>query len=162
MQRNREKQYRKTRALFQKIRDTRGTFHAKMGSIKDRNHIDLKKAEDGIRDWPLWLEFRRVLFRSMNYEWRFVTLYKRQGSRPSLRKRNAKKQNGCPGRPYKYLWKEEKQKAKEKRKDIWAVLIRSDQISRSVMSDSLRPHESQHARPPCPSPTPEVHSDSRP
>ena len=40
--------------------------------------------------------------------------------------------------------------------------IRSDQISRSVVSDSLRPHESQHARPPCPSPTPEVHSDSRP
>ena len=35
--------------------------------------------------------------------------------------------------------------------------IRSDQISRSVMSDSLRPHESQHARPPCSSPTPRVH-----
>ena len=40
--------------------------------------------------------------------------------------------------------------------------FRSDQISRSVVSDSLRPHESQHARPPCPSPTPGVHSDSRP
>ena len=40
--------------------------------------------------------------------------------------------------------------------------IRSDQISRSVVSDSLRPHESQHARPPCPSPVPGVHSDSRP
>ena len=39
--------------------------------------------------------------------------------------------------------------------------IRSDQISSSVMSDSLGPHESQHARPPCPSPTPRVHSDSR-
>ena len=37
-----------------------------------------------------------------------------------------------------------------------------DQISRSVVSDSLRPLESQHARPPCPSPTPGVHSDSRP
>ena len=37
--------------------------------------------------------------------------------------------------------------------------IRSDQISRSVVSDSLRPHESQHARPPCPSPTPRVHWD---
>ena len=41
-------------------------------------------------------------------------------------------------------------------------LIRSDQISRSVVSDSLQPHESQHARPPCPTPTPGVHSDSRP
>ena len=38
----------------------------------------------------------------------------------------------------------------------------SVQFSRSVMSNSLRPHESQHARPPCPSPTPGVHSDSRP
>ena len=36
----------------------------------------------------------------------------------------------------------------------------SVQFSRSVVSDSLRPHESQHARPPCPSPTPRVHSDS--
>ena len=40
--------------------------------------------------------------------------------------------------------------------------IRSDQISCSVVSDSLQPHESQHARPPCPSPTPGVHSNSRP
>ena len=40
--------------------------------------------------------------------------------------------------------------------------IYSDQISHSVVSDSLRPHESQHARPPCPSPTPGVHPDSRP
>ena len=38
----------------------------------------------------------------------------------------------------------------------------SVQFSRSVVSDYLRPHESQHARPPCPSPTPGVHSDSRP
>ena len=43
-----------------------------------------------------------------------------------------------------------------------AVTIRSDQISRSVVSDSLQPHESQHARPPWPSSTPGVHSDSRP
>ena len=40
--------------------------------------------------------------------------------------------------------------------------IRSDQISCLVMSNSLRPHESQHARPPCPSPTPGVHWDSCP
>ena len=40
--------------------------------------------------------------------------------------------------------------------------IRSDQISRSIVSDSLGPRESQHARPPCPSSTPGVHSDSRP
>ena len=42
------------------------------------------------------------------------------------------------------------------------VQFSSVQFSHSVVSDSLRPHESQHARPPCPSPTPGVHSDSRP
>ena len=36
----------KTRDLFKKIRDTKGTFHAKMGTIKDRNGMDLKEAED--------------------------------------------------------------------------------------------------------------------
>ena len=36
----------KTRDLFKKIRDTKGTFHAKMGAIKDRNSMDLTEAED--------------------------------------------------------------------------------------------------------------------
>ena len=36
----------KTRDLFKKIRDTKGTFHGKMGSIKDRNSVDLTEAED--------------------------------------------------------------------------------------------------------------------
>jgi len=36
----------KTRDVFRKIRDTKGTFHAKMVSIKDRNHMDLTEAED--------------------------------------------------------------------------------------------------------------------
>ena len=56
-----------------------------------------------------------------NYGSRFMTLHRRQWSIPSPRKRNAKRQNGCLRRPSKQLWKEEKQKAKEKRKDmpIW-------------------------------------------
>ena len=41
-------------------------------------------------------------------------------------------------------------------------ILSSVQFSRSVLSESLRPHELQHARPPCPSPSPGVHSDSRP
>ena len=41
----------KTRDLFKKIRDTKGTFHAKMGSIKDRNSMDLKEAEDIKKRW---------------------------------------------------------------------------------------------------------------
>ena len=47
---------RKTRDLVKKIRDTKGTFHAKMGSIKDRNGIDLTEAEDIKR----WQDTRRL------------------------------------------------------------------------------------------------------
>ena len=43
-----------------------------------------------------------------------------------------------------------------------SLFLPSDQLSRSVVSDSLWPHELQHARPPCPSPAPGVHPDSRP
>ena len=45
----------KTRDLFKKIRDTKGTFHAKMGSIKDRNGMDLTEAED-IKRWQEYTE----------------------------------------------------------------------------------------------------------
>ena len=41
----------KTRDLFKKVRDTKGTFHAKMGSIKDRNGMDLTEAEDIKKRW---------------------------------------------------------------------------------------------------------------
>ena len=41
----------KTRDLFKKIRDTKGTFHTKMGTIKDRNGMDLTEGED-IKKWP--------------------------------------------------------------------------------------------------------------
>ena len=47
-------------------------------------------------------------------------------------------------------------------KILFSLIWTSVQFSCSVVSDSLRPHESQHARPPCPSPTPGVHSDSHP
>ena len=46
----------KTRDLFTKIRDTKGTFHAKMGSIKDRNGLDLTEAEDIKKRWPEYTE----------------------------------------------------------------------------------------------------------
>ena len=41
----------KTRDLFKKIRDAKGTFHAKMGTIKDRNGMDLTEAEDNNKRW---------------------------------------------------------------------------------------------------------------
>ena len=46
----------KTRDLFKKIRDTKGTFHAKMGSIKDRNGMDLTEAEDIKKRWQEYSE----------------------------------------------------------------------------------------------------------
>ena len=46
----------KTRDLFKKIRDTKGTFHAKMGSIKDGNGMDLTEAEDIKKRWQEYTE----------------------------------------------------------------------------------------------------------
>ena len=46
----------KTRDLFKKIRDTKGTFHAKMGSVKDRNGMDLRVAEDIKKRWQEYIE----------------------------------------------------------------------------------------------------------
>ena len=46
----------KTRELFKKIRDTKGTFHAKMGLIKDRNGMDLTEAEDIKKRWQEYTE----------------------------------------------------------------------------------------------------------
>ena len=46
----------KTRDLFKKIRDTKGTFHANMGSIKDRNGMDLTEAEDIMKRWQEYTE----------------------------------------------------------------------------------------------------------
>ena len=46
----------KTRDLFKKIRDTKGTFHAKMGTIKDRNDINLAEAEDIKKRWQEYTE----------------------------------------------------------------------------------------------------------
>ena len=56
----------KTRHLFKKIRDTKGTLHAKMGSIKDRNGMDLTEAEDIKKRWQEYME----------------ELYKKRSSRP--------------------------------------------------------------------------------
>ena len=47
---------RKTRYLFKKIRDTKATFHAKMGTIKDRNGMDLTEAEDTKNMWQKYTE----------------------------------------------------------------------------------------------------------
>ena len=53
----------KTRDLFKKVRDTKETFHAKMGSIKDRNGMDLTEAEDIKKRWQEYTEelYKKVL-----------------------------------------------------------------------------------------------------
>ena len=53
---------RKTRDLFKKIRDTKGTFHSKMGSIKDRNGMVLTEAEDIKKRWQ---EYREELYKKI-------------------------------------------------------------------------------------------------
>ena len=56
------KKMEKTRDLFKKIRDTKGTFHIKMGTIKDRNGMDLTEAEDIKKKWQ---EYREELYKKI-------------------------------------------------------------------------------------------------
>ena len=60
----------KTRDLFKKIRDTKGTFHTKMGSIKDRNGMDLTEAEDIKKRWQEYTEelYKKDLHDSDNHD----------------------------------------------------------------------------------------------
>ena len=60
----------KTRDLFKKIRDTKGTFHSKMGSIKDRNGMDLTEAEDIKKRWQEYTEelYKKDLYDPDNHE----------------------------------------------------------------------------------------------
>ena len=53
----------KTRDLIKKIRDTKGTFHAKMGTIKDRNGMELREAEEIKKRWQEYIEelYKKVL-----------------------------------------------------------------------------------------------------
>ena len=56
----------KTRDLFKKIRDTKGIFHAKMGTIKDRNGMDLTEAEDIKKRWQ---EYTEELYKKDFHDW---------------------------------------------------------------------------------------------
>ena len=60
----------KVKDLLKKIRDTKGTFHAKMGSIKDRNGIDLTEAEDIKKRWQEYTEglYKKDLHNPDNYD----------------------------------------------------------------------------------------------
>ena len=59
----------KTRDLFKKIRDTKGTFHEEMGSIKDRNSMDLTEAEDIKKRWQEYTElYKKDLYDPDNHD----------------------------------------------------------------------------------------------
>ena len=60
----------KTRDLFKKIRDTKGTFHAKMGTIKDRNSMDLAEAENMKKMWQEYIEelYKKDLYDPDNHD----------------------------------------------------------------------------------------------
>ena len=54
----------KTRELFKTIKDSKGTFHAKMGSIKKRNGMDLTEAEDIKKKWQEYAELYKKIFKT--------------------------------------------------------------------------------------------------
>ena len=59
----------KTRDLFKKIRDTKGTFHARMGSVKERNGMDLREAEDIKKRWQEYTEeYKKDLHDTDNHD----------------------------------------------------------------------------------------------
>ena len=111
----------KTRDLFKKIRDTKGTFHAKMGIIKDRNIMDLTEAEDIKKGWQEYTEelYKKDLHDPDNHDGVITHLepdiqeYEVKWALGSITMNKASGGDGIP------------------------VQIRSDQISRSVVSATL-------------------------
>ena len=81
----------KLRLKLKKVGKTTRPFRYDLNQIPYDYTVEVRNRFDG-------LDLIECL---MNCEWRFVTLYRRQGSRPSTWKRNIKKQNGCLRRPYK-------------------------------------------------------------
>ena len=67
----------KTKDLFKKTRDTKGTFHAKMGLIKDRNGLDLTEAEDIKKRWQEYIEelYKKDLHDQDNHEGMIITTH---------------------------------------------------------------------------------------
>ena len=63
----------KTRELVKKIRDTKGTFHAEMGSIKDRNGMDLTEAEDIKKRWQQNIELYKKDFHDQDNHYGVIT-----------------------------------------------------------------------------------------
>ena len=99
----------KTTDLFKKIRDTKGTFHAKMGTIKDRNYRDRTEAKDFKKRWQGYTVKVINRFKGLDLIdrvpeelWTEVCDIVQEAMIKTISKRkNAKRQNGCLRRPYK-------------------------------------------------------------
>ena len=151
----------KTKDIFKKTRDTKGIFHAKMGTIKDRNGMDLTEAEDIKKTWQENTEelYKKDLHDLDNHDGVITHLEPNilecevKWALGSITTNKASGGDGIPVELFLIL-----------KDDAVKVLhsICQFQFSRSVVSDSLQPHEPQHARPPCPSPTPRVHPNPCP
>jgi len=188
----------KTRDLFKKIRDTKGTFHAKMGTIKDRNDMDLTEAEDIKQRWQEYTELYKkglndpdnhngvpthlepdILECEVRWALRSITTNKASGGdgipvelfqilkNDAVKVLHSKCQQIWKTQQWPQDWKSFQSNPKERQRsanvETTAQLHSSSvQFNHSVVSNSLQPHELQHARPPCPSPTPGVHSNSCP
>ena len=148
---------RKARYLFKKIRDTKGIFHAKMGSIKDRHGMDQTEAEDIKKRWQEYTEelYKKDLHDPDNHGGVITHLEpdilecEVKWALGSITMNKASGGDGIPVELFQIL------------KDDAVKALYSVQFC-SVVSNSLQPHGLQHARPPCPLPTFGVYSNSCP
>ena len=101
----------KTRDLFKKIRDTKGTLHAKMGSIKDRNGMDLTEAEDIKKRWQEYTEelYKKDLHDPDNHNGVITHLesdilwYEVKWALGSITMKKASEGDGIPGKLFQIL-----------------------------------------------------------
>ena len=126
-------------SCLEKPRDGRAWWAAVYGVAQSRARLKWLSSSSSRMDWEFGVSRCKLLhMRWINSK---VQLYIAQGT------------------IFNILW--ETIMEKKIKRNVY-ICVSSVQSSRSVVSDSLRPHESQHARPPCPSPAPGVHSDSHP
>ena len=94
--------------------------------------------------------------------WQRINLQNIQAARTTQYQKNKQPTQKVGKRPKQTFLQRRHTNGQQTHENMLNITHYSVQFSRLVVSDSLWPHESQHARPPCPSPTPGVHSDSRP
>ena len=110
-----------SRDLFKKIRDSKGTFHEKMGSIKDRNGMNLTKAEDIKKRWQGYTEelYQKDLHNPDNHNGVITHLEPEMWSQVALRKNKASGRDGIPVELFQILKDDAVKVLHSVRKQIW-------------------------------------------